>query len=308
MTGKPNPTLELLLLALLATLWGSSYTMMRIAVPTIPPVTLIATRTLIAAALLGLILWRRGLDLPRDRAIWGRFLIQACLNSAVPFTLIAWAERSVEAGAAAILNATTPLFAFVLAALVLRQEKVTALKIAGLAAGLAGCGLVVGVDTVANLGRDLLPQGAVLLASACYAGAAVFGRTFRELDPMVPATGSLICGALLLCPLSLVVDRPWTAAPTPAAFAATASLAVLSTAVAFVLYFRLVQTLGAVGATAQAYLRAPIGVGIGVALIGEVPTPTLWLGLACVVAGVMAMTWPARRRGAVAVNAARPST
>jgi drug/metabolite transporter (DMT)-like permease len=307
MTAKPNLTLELCLLALLATLWGSSYTMIKIAVPTIPPITLIAARTIIAAALLSLVLARRGLRLPRDRATWGRFLIQACLNSAVPFTLIAWAERTVDAGPAAILNATTPLFAFLLAALVLGQETVTARKIAGLAAGLLGCALVVGLDAFAGLGRNLLPQGAVLLASACYAAAAVFGRTFKHLDPMVPAAGSLICGAVILTPLSLVLDQPWTLAPTPAALGATASLAVLSTAVAFVLYFRLVQTLGAVGATAQAYLRAPIGVGIGVLLIGEVPTATLWLGLAFVVAGVMAMTWPARRRTeAVAVSAARP--
>lgn len=309
MTGKPNLTLDLTLLVTLATLWASSYSLIKIAVVTIPPLTLIAARTLIASLLLGALLWRRGLRLPRDRRTWGRFLVQAGLNSVVPFTLIAWAERTIDAGPAAILNATTPLFAFLLAAVVLRREAVTGRKIAGLCAGLAGCGLVVGTGAVADLGGglgDLAAQGAILVASACYAGAAVIGRTFGGLDPMVPATGSLICGAAVLTPLSLVVDQPWTLAPTPAALAAVAALALFSTALAFVLYFRLVQTLGSVGVTAQAYLRAPIGVGLGIVFLGEAATSTLWLGLAFVVIGVMAMTLPAGGRAATAVSGARP--
>lgn len=137
---RPRLALELLLLVALATLWGASYTFIKIGVETIPPVTLIAARTLIAGTvLLALIAWR-GLTLPRDGAMWRRFLFQACLNSVVPFTLIAWSERTTDAGVAAILSSTTPIFAFLLTALITRHEPVTARKFLGVLAGIAGIG------------------------------------------------------------------------------------------------------------------------------------------------------------------------
>src|SRR5438046_5500178 len=112
---------------------------------------------------------------------------------------------------------------------------------------------------------------------------------------MRPAAGSLLAGAAILIPLSLVVDRPWTLAPSTSSLLALLGLAVFPTAAAFVIYFRLIQTLGSVGTTAQAYLRVPIGVALGVLFLGESLTSTAWVGLACVVAGVAAMTIPARK-------------
>jgi drug/metabolite transporter (DMT)-like permease len=111
---------------------------------------------------------------------------------------------------------------------------------------------------------------------------------------MAPAAGSLLCGAAILVPVSLVLDRPWTLAPSLSSMLALLGLAIFSTAFAFVIYFRLVQTLGSVGTTAQAYLRVPIGVALGVMFLGESLTPTAWIGLGCVVIGVAAMTIPAR--------------
>jgi drug/metabolite transporter (DMT)-like permease len=130
----------------------------------------------------------------------------------------------------------------------------------------------------------------------CYAGAAIFGRTFAGLAPIVPAAGSMLCGAAILIPLSVLVDRPWTLAPSAASLAALAGLSVFSTALAFLIYFRLLHTLGSVGTTAQAYLRVPTGVAIGVAFLGESLSPTAWAGLICVVIGVAAMTVPSRKR------------
>ena len=132
-----------------------------------------------------------------------------------------------------------------------------------------------------------------MLAAVCYAGAAIFGRGFKGLDPMAPAAGSLLCGAAILIPLSLVVERPWTLAPSTNSMLALLGLAVFSTAFAFVIYFRLIQTLGSVGTTAQAYLRVPIGVALGVLFLGEQLSSTAWIGLGCVVIGVAAMTIPA---------------
>ncbi len=295
MSAKPNSSFELLLLLVLATLWGASYTFIKLGVETIPPVTLIAVRTSIAGAILLAIISFRGLHLPKDAATWRRFLFQACLNSVIPFTLIAWAERSVDAGLATILNSTSPIFAFLLTAFVIRHEAVTVRKLFGVVAGIAGTGLIVGVQALNGLGGELLAQLAIVAATVCYAGAAIFGRGFKGLDPIMPAAGSLICGAAILIPVGLVVDRPWTLAPSMSSILALLGLSIVSTALAFVIYFRLIHTLGSVGTTAQAYLRVPIGVAIGVMFLGETLSSTAWAGLACVIIGVAAMTIPQRK-------------
>jgi drug/metabolite transporter (DMT)-like permease len=291
--------LELALLLVLATLWGASYTFIKLGVATIPPVTLIAARTLIASLVLLAVLRSRGLSLPRDGATWRRFMFQACLNSVVPFTLIAWAERDVDAGLATILNSTSPIFTFLLTAAVTRHEPATARKLLGVVAGIVGTAIIVGTQALDGLGRELWAQLAIVAATICYAGAAIFGRSFKGLDPMMPAAGSMLCGAALLIPASLVLDRPWALAPSSSSLAALIGLSLFSTALAFVIYFRLVQTLGSVGTTSQAYLRVPIGVGIGALVLGEALPPSAWAGMLCVLLGVAAMTIPARKTARV---------
>ena len=287
-------TRDVALLLLLATLWGASYSFIKLGVATIPPVTLIAARTLIAGALLLMIMRWRGIKMPSDRGMWWRFAVQACLNSVIPWTLIAWGERSVDAGLATILNSAAPIFTFLFTALVTRHEALTARKLFGVIAGMAGICLIVGVSALDHVGQQLLAEIAIVIATICYACGAIFSRGFNGLDPMAPAVGSLLCGAAMLIPLSLVYERPWALAPSVSSLLALLALAVFSTAAAFVIYFRLIQTLGSVGTTAQAYLRVPIGVVFSVALLGETLAPTAWVGLACVVMGVAAMTVPPR--------------
>jgi drug/metabolite transporter (DMT)-like permease len=284
--------LEIALLLLLATLWGASYTFIKIGVETIPPLSLIAGRTLIAGTLLFLVMRARGLALPHDAANLRRFFFQACLNSVVPFTLIAWAERTVDAGLATILNSTSPIFAFMLTWGLTRHEPAAWPRLFGVASGLVGICLIVGVGALGSLGREAVAQLAIIAATVCYAGAAVFGRTFAGLNPMVPATGSMLCGAAVLVPASLAIDHPWNLSPSAESLLALAGLAVISSALAFVIYFRLVKTLGSMGVTAQSYLRVPIGVAIGVVFLGETPAATAWIGLVFIVFGVGAMTLP----------------
>jgi drug/metabolite transporter (DMT)-like permease len=176
---------------------------------------------------------------------------------------------------------------------------VTLRKLFGVLAGMAGICLIVGVQALDGLGAQLAAQIATVLATICYADGAIFSRGFKGLDPMAPAAGSLVCGAAILVPVSLAVDQPWTLAPSMSSTLALLALAVFSTALAFVIYFRLVLTLGSVGTTAQAYLRVPIGVTIGVVFLGESLSATAWIGLGCVVAGVAAMTVPGRKAGSV---------
>ncbi|MGO4571484.1 DMT family transporter [Microvirga sp. 2TAF3] len=288
----PNYAAELSLLAALATLWGASYTFIKLGIETIPPVTLIAGRTIVAGAVLLIILCLRGIRLPRDASSWRKFVVQACLNSVIPFTLIAWAEKSVDAGLAVILNSMTPVFTFLITLLWTRHEPTTFRKMTGVVIGLSGTCVIVGTQAFNHVGQELFAQLAVVLATICYAGAAIFGRNFKGLDPMSPAAGSLVSGAAILIPVSLVVDRPWTLAPSATSMLALLGLAVFSTAFAFVIYFRLIHTLGSVGATAQAYLRAPIGVAIGAYFLGERLSSSAWVGLACILIGVALMTIP----------------
>jgi drug/metabolite transporter (DMT)-like permease len=297
---QPNMAGEFALLLLLATLWGASYTFIRVAVATIPPITLIAGRTAIAGLLLLIIMHWRGVQMPRDIATWRRFLFQACLNSVIPWTMIAWGERTLDAGLATILNSTSPIFTFFLTLAVSGHEALTSRKLFGVIAGMAGICLIVGVQALAGFGDQLTAQIVTVAAAICYAGAAIFSRGFKGLDPMAPAAGSLVCGAAILIPVGLVVEQPWTLAPSTNSLLALLGLAVFSTAAAFVIYFRLIQTLGSVGTTAQAYLRVPIGVALGVLFLGEHLSPTAWIGLACVVIGVAAMTIPARTAKQVA--------
>jgi drug/metabolite transporter (DMT)-like permease len=283
-------TADLALLLLLATLWGASYTLIKLGVATIPPLTLIAARTLIAGLLLLLVMRWRGLLFPMDAANWRRFMVQACLNSVIPFTLIAWAEQSLDAGLATILSSTSPIFAFLLTFAGTRHEPATRRKLFGVVAGLAGICLIIGKEALGGLGVQLAAQVAMVTATISYAGAAIFGRGFKDMDPMIPAAGSLICGAAILIPLS-IAERPWTVTPSTSSVLALLGLSIFCTALAFVIYFRLVRTLGSIGTTAQSYLRVPIGV----VFLGEALTPTAWIGLGCVVAGVAAMTIPPRR-------------
>lgn len=293
--GRTGLAKEVALLLVLSTLWGASYSFIKVGVQTIPPVTLIAMRTLIAGTLLLLVIRWRGLVLPSDATTWRRFFVQACLNSVVPFTLIAWAQQTTDATLATILNSTSPIFTFLLTALVTHHEVVTRRRLVGVGAGFAGICLIVGVQAFEGLGRELWAQLAIVAATVCYAGAAIFGKGFKGLEPIVPAAGSLICGACILVPASLVLEQPWAVTPSLDSVLALLALSVFSTALAFVIYFRLVQTLGSVGTTAQAYLRVPIGVAIGVVFLGEALSTTGVIGLVCVISGVAAMTIPERR-------------
>jgi drug/metabolite transporter (DMT)-like permease len=283
-----------MLLLVLATLWGASYTFIKLGVATIPPVTLIAARTMIAGLLLLAILRLRGIALPADARLWRRFAFQALMNSVLPFTLIAWAEQTVDAGLAAILNATSPIFTFLLTWMLTRHEPAGLRKLFGVAAGIAGIVCIIGVNSLQGFGHEIAAQLSIVAATVCYAVAAIFGRNFKGLDPMLPAAGSLLSGAMVLVPVSQIVDRPWTLAPSVASMAALFGLAIFSTALAFVIYFRLLKRLGSVGTTSQAYLRVPIGVLIGVALLGETVAPSAGIGLVLVVLGVAAMAIPAK--------------
>jgi drug/metabolite transporter (DMT)-like permease len=294
---KPNLIIEIALLIIVATFWGASYTFIKIGIQTIPPITFIAGRTIIAGAVLLTILRMRGINLPHDLATWKMFMFQACLNSVLPFTFVAWAEQYVNASLAVILNSSTPIFAFLLALILSKWQKsasqsATKLKFFGVITGMLGLCIVVGFKAFNDVGQQLIPQIALIVAAMCYAGAAHFGRQFQNLDSMIPAAGSLICGGIILLPFSLIIDQPWTLQPSQSSILALLYLAIFSTALAFVIIFRLFRTLGPVATTSQAFLRVPLGVMISAFFLNETLSANLWVGMTFVIIGVAAMTIP----------------
>jgi drug/metabolite transporter (DMT)-like permease len=276
----------------LATLWSLSYTLTKIAVVTIPPITLTAIRATIAGLLLLLVMRLQGAKLPRDPKLLRQLMRQSFLNSIIPFTLIAWAQSTVDVNIGVILSSTSPIFTFFLTWAITPHEPATARKLFGVVAGLTGICLIVGAGALSGIGTDLLAQLALLAAAFSYSCAAIFGRSFDDLDPIVPSAFTVMFASIVLVPVSLLVDRPWTISPSAASLAALAALSVFSTALAYVIYFWLLKTLGSIGVTSQSYLRIPIGVLFGVVFLGETLLTSTWIGLACVLVGVVAMTLP----------------
>jgi drug/metabolite transporter (DMT)-like permease len=287
------PVTEILLLLVLATLWGVSYTLIKVAVETVPPLSMGAGRTVVAAMILLAIVRLRGLTWPRDPALWGRLYLQGMLNAVLPFTLVGWAEQTVDASLATILNSTTPIFTFLFTLVIFQHERLTGRQLFGVAIGMAGVCLIIGLEALQGLGREVLAQLALLAAAACYSFGVIVGRRLAP-DPMMSAAGTMLCAATVLVPLSLAVDQPWTLEPSTSSLFAVLALGVFNTGLGYIIYFRLIHTLGSVGTTAQAYIRVPIGVAAGVFLLGEALSPTVGIGLICVVVGVAAMTM---RRG-----------
>jgi drug/metabolite transporter (DMT)-like permease len=289
---QTNVALEIALLALLALIWGGSFTLIKVAIDTVPPLTMVAARVTVAALLLVLFASLRGYTLPHDRTTWAAFFVQGLLQSVLPFTLISWGEEHIASGLAGVLNATPPMFVLLITLATHHGSgRVGTRKILGIGLGLAGVLVITGAEALRGVGTaPPLALGAVLAASLCYALAPMWGRRFAQLPAIVTAAGSMSCAALLMLPVSLVVDRPWTLAPTPAAVGAVAVLAILCTAIAMIIYFRLVRTLGALATTSGSYLRAGFSVALGIMFLGESFTWSTLAGMVLIIVGVVAVT------------------
>lgn len=293
---KPqNLAVELSLLVLLATLWGSSYLFIKVAVETIPPLTLIAIRVSVAALFLMVVLTVRGEKLPRDGKSWRMLLIQAFFNSIGAWTILAWGQQYVDSGLATVLNSTSPLFVFFITLFITRHEPLGPLKIIGASLGVLGVVLIVGTEAMSGIGQAAFAQLAILFSALLYAGAAIYGKRFSYLSPVVTATAVMIWASIWLIPLALIADRPWTLTPSITSLAAAIALSIFCTGVALLLYYRLVQTLGSLGVTSQGYLRIGVGVLLGVVVLGEQITVEIGIGLSVIILGVMAINFPKKK-------------
>ena len=229
------------LLLILSLLWGGSFFFIEVAVSALPPLTLVALRVAIAAVVLWAFIVGRGIPIPKDSRVWLAFFGMGILGNAIPFTLIVWGQTEISSGLAAILNATTPLFTVLVASTFLADEKATPLKITGVVIGFLGVVVMIGPDAVRGLGAAVFAQLAILGASFSYAFAAVFGRRFKRLGvtPVVTSAGQVTASALIMLPIALIVDQPQNLTmPGPEIWASVLGLAVVSTALAYIIFFK----------------------------------------------------------------------
>lgn len=281
------------LLLTLAGLWGGSFLFNGIAVQALPVLTIVLARVALAALILFIVLRMSGAGLPGGRAVWGAFLGMGLLNNAVPFTLIVAGQVHLASGVASILNATTPLFGVLLAHGLTRHERLTTGRLAGVLAGMAGVAVMVGLPrSVPGPGIDPVAALMCLGAALSYACAGLFGRRFKAMGiaPLQTATGQLTASSLILLPVALVMDRPWALAlPGTGPLAAVIALATVSTALAYVIYFRLLASAGATNLSLVTLLIPVMAVLLGVGVLDEVLLPRHLAGMALIGIGLLAI-------------------
>lgn len=280
------------LLVALSLLWGGSFFFVGVAVGEVPPLTLVAARVGLAALILWAALPLLGARAPRGWPAWRALAAMGLLNNAIPFSLIVFAQTTLPSGLAAILNATTPLWAVLVAHLATRDETATRAKLAGVALGFAGVVAMMGADILGGAMAAGVATLAMLAATFSYACAGVFGRRFRAIgvQPMQAALGQVSASAAMMLPLALIVDRPWALpAPSAAALASVLGLAALSTALAYVLYFRILALAGAVNLLLVTFLVPVSAILLGTAVLGEALEARHLVGMALIGAGLAAI-------------------
>jgi drug/metabolite transporter (DMT)-like permease len=281
-----------LILGILAVIWGGAFLFIGIAVRHVPPLTYVWLRLTIAAIAMWTYLKVRGqrLDLPRQ--VWGAIILLALLNNALPFTLFGWGQTHIASGLASILNATTPIWGVVVAHFLTHDERMSPRKIAGVLLGFGGVATMIGPSLLSSLGTNALAQLACVAAALSYALAAVWARRFRRIgvSPLSVTTGQLTAGALIMLPLSMSVDQPWTRAfPPVSAWAAIGALALFCTAFGYVLYFRLIDRAGATNALLVTLLVPPVAILLGALFLNETLAPQDFAGLALIALGLAAI-------------------
>ena len=288
-TNRPMTAREWGMLLTLSLVWGGSFFFNEIAVRQLPVFTVVLCRVALAAVILLAVLRLTGQRLPRSGKVWAAFFGMGMLNNVIPFSLIVAGQQSVASGVASILNAATPLFGVIFAHLLTQDEKLTPLKLAGVIVGFLGVAVMIGPDAISGLGWNLAAQMMILAGAASYAFAGIFGRRYKAMgvSPMATATGQVIASSIILLPLVLVIDRPWTLpAPGWDAIAALIGVAAISTAFAYFLYFRILASAGATNLLLVTFLIPISAILLGTAFLSEALLPRQIAGMALIGLGL----------------------
>lgn len=282
-----------LILAFLSVLWGGSFFFVGVAVNDLTPLTIVMMRLVPAAVMLWIYLLISGVKIPTSWRVWRSFFFMGLMNNALPFSLIVWAQTSISSGLASIFNATTPMFTALIAGMLLADERLTLAKTVGILLGLFGVIVMVGPTALSGLGGEVFPQLAILLAAICYGVAATYGRKVlaQGVDTRVIAAGQVTASALMIMLMAGIFEHPIDelAIASLASWGAVIALALASTALAYLLYFHLLSTVGATNISLVAFLVPVSAILLGMVVLNEnlkveeiAGMLLISLGLACI--------------------------
>lgn len=275
---------------LLALIWGASFLSIRIALNEIGPLTAVAHRTGWAMLILWGYIALRRLALPRNPRVWLSFLVMGIVNNVIPFTLMAWGQLHIETGLTSILNASTAVFGVIAAALFFADERLTPRKAVGTLLGFAGVATVVGLSTLTSFDLRSLGQLAVIGGAISYALAGVWARhMLRDLKPQVAAAGMLTGSSLVMIPVAYLVEGPFRFDLAPLTWAAIAYYALIATAVAYLLYYRVLAMAGSGNLLLCTLLIAPVAIVLGAVVLGEVLPLSAYFGFGILAAGLIVL-------------------
>lgn len=279
------------LLAALSALWGGSFFFNSIAGKALPPFTIVSLRVGIAALILIALIRLTGRALPSNWRVWRVLFGMGLINNVIPFSLIVWGQTQVPSGLAAVLNATTPFWTALVVNFLTVDEKLTAAKVAGIAIGVAGVAVLIGPSVFLNLGAHGLGELAILLATLSYGFSGALGRQLPRLgvEPVVAASGQMIAATTMMVPLALLFDQPWQLAmPGWHVWAAILGLAGLSTALGYLIFFRLLGRAGATNTSLVTLLVPVSAILLGTLVLGESLEPKHFAGMALIALGLLA--------------------
>ena len=299
MTSSINTSMgmrEWLMLITLSLLWGGSFFFVGVAVAELPPLTIVTLRVGLAAITLWIIVLFMGLSLPKTPNVWVAFLIMGLLNNVIPFSLIVWGQTHIASGLASVLNATTPLFGVIVVGLLLVDERATAMKLVGVAVGFLGVVMMIGIPSLDSVKQGtILAQIAILGAALSYAFASVFGRRFKAmgLKPIIIAAGQVTGSTALLAPVAFYVDGPLAllgpGSPSIMVWASILTLAVFSTALAYILYFKILASSGATNILLVTLLVPVSAIFLGLLFLNETLQWVNLAGMALIAIGLSAI-------------------
>lgn len=271
-------------------LWGGSFLAIHAALVEIPVATLVAFRVGIAALALWIYVLAMRLPVTRGWRAWLELFVLGAINNVIPFLLITWGQRTIPTGLAAILNASTAVFGVLLAATFLRDERLTRRRIVGILLGFAGVTVAIGIENLYALDLRSLAQLAVILASVSYGMANVWARlTQSRSHPVMSAAGMLTCSSVMAIPAALLIDGVPSFDYSAATIAAMTWLALLSTALAFIIFYAVLARIGAANTSVTTLLVAPIAILLGAVVLGETLRPSAYLGFLLLTAGLLVL-------------------
>jgi drug/metabolite transporter (DMT)-like permease len=277
------------LIFFLSVVWGGSFFFVEVAVKEMTPLTVVLCRVGFASIILLVVVTLKGKKMPVSLGQWGAFFIMGALNNLIPFSLIVWGQTHIDSSLASILNATTPIFSVVLAHFLTREEQLTLNRMAGILIGWLGVTVLIGIESLKGFGVEVFGQIAVLGAGFFYSCAAIFGRRFSGMDPVVVATGMLCGSTIMMIPMALIIEQPWNLNPSAITWAALFGLSAISTSLAYIIYFRVLATAGATNLLLVIFLVPVSAILLGVIILGERPGWNAFGGMALIFLGLIAI-------------------